>query len=257
MAINPNELILDRVRELIFTDLTTGEVLARLTSLEDSSLKTAAEGTDVTDSIGALITTLYRAKTGEFSATNSLLSLDLAAQQMGSDKVVAATGATITTPVTETFTVSGTTITLGHTPTNTIKYIYLLENKTLAKKYAVAATASATEFSIATNTITLPTGVTSGTIYVEYEYASESAVKVANNTEKFPEAVGVKIFAIFRSVCNENIKYAGSIVAAKGKVDPTSVELALTTTGKHAFNVKFQKDYCDENADLFSIIVAE
>lgn len=256
MAINPNELILDRVRELIFTDLADGSVLARLTSLEDSSLNTSAEGTDVVDAVGSVITTLYRSKAAEFTASNSLFSLDLAAQQFGSTKEVADEINTISVPASEVLTVADGKITLTHTPSNTIKYIYKLENKTLAKKYTVGASVSETEFTITDKEITVPTGVT-GDIYVEYEYEGKSAVRVANNTNNFPEAVGVKIFCIFKNVCNENIKYAGSIVAKKGKLDPTSVQLALTSTGKHPFTVRFNKDYCDDNADLFSIIVAE
>ena len=99
-----------------------------------------------------------------------------------------------------------------------------------------------------------------GKIYVEYEYETTDAVRVVNNTDKFPEAVGVKIFAIFKDMCNENIKYAGAIVAKKGKIDPSSIETALTGTGKHSFDIDFMKDYCDDSldgVDLFSVIVAE
>ena len=47
MAINVNELILDRVRSLIFTDLSDGSVLGRLTKLEDPSLQTTSEADEV------------------------------------------------------------------------------------------------------------------------------------------------------------------------------------------------------------------
>lgn len=254
--INVNELILDKVRSLIFTDLSDGSVIARLTKLEDPSLQTAAESEEVTDAQGALITKLFRAKTGRFEATNSLFSVDLLAQQYGTDKEVANDTAKIIVPCEETLTVSDGTITLSHTPSNTVKYIYKLENGTLAQKYTVGASASDTEFTISDAVITVPSGVT-GKIYVEYEYESASAVRVVNNTENFPETVGVKVFAIFKDMCNENIKYAGSIVARKGKIDPSSLDLAFTSTGKHSFAVDFMKDYCDEDGDLFSVIVAE
>ena len=41
---NKNELILDKVRSISFTDPETKEMLYRLTSLEDSSLNCTAEG---------------------------------------------------------------------------------------------------------------------------------------------------------------------------------------------------------------------
>ena len=256
MAINVNELILDKVRSLIFTDLADGSVIGRLTKLEDPSLQTAAEGEEVTDAQGALITKIFKAKTGRFEATNSLLSIDLLAQQYGTEKEVASETSTIVTPCEETLTVADGKITLSHTPSNTIKYIYKLENGTLAEKYVVGTAASATEFAINGAEITVPTDVT-GKIYVEYEYEATSAVRVVNNTENFPEAVGVKVFAIFKDMCNENIKYAGSIVAKKGKIDPSSIDTAFTATGKHSFAIDFMKDYCDEDADLFSVIIAE
>lgn len=70
--------------------------------------------------------------------------------------------------------------------------------------------------------------------------------------------MGVKIFAVFRDMCNDNIKYAGVIRAARGRIDPSSIETALTATGKHSFDIDFLKDYCSgDDADLFSVIVAE
>lgn len=256
MAINVNELILDRVRSMIFTDLADGSVVGRLTKLEDPSLQTAAEAEEVTDAQGALITKLFRAKTGRFESTNSLFSVDLLAQQYGTEKEVASETVTIASPCEETLTVAEGKITLSHEPSNTIKYIYGLENGQLATKYTVGTAASATEFSIKGAEITVPTDVT-GKIYVEYEYESHDAVRVVNNTENFPEAVGVKIFAIFRDQCNENIKYAGTILAKKGKIDASSIDVSLTSTGKHPFAIDFMKDYCDEDADLFSIIIAQ
>ncbi len=256
---NVNELILDKVRSLIFTDLSDGSVIGRLTNLEEPSLQTAAEGEEIKDAQGALITRLFRTKTGKFTASNSLFSTDLLAMQYGSDKEIADDTTKITVPIEETLTVENGKVTLSHTPLNDIRYIYSLESGQLATKYTLGAAASATEFSITDQEITVPTGVT-GKIYVEYEYESTSAVRVKNNAEKFPEAVGVRIFAIFKDICNENIKYAGAIVARKGKIDPSSIETALTGSGKHSFSIDFMKDYCSEDsgdADLFNVIIAE
>ncbi|MCM1100157.1 MAG: hypothetical protein NC079_00600 [Clostridium sp.] len=253
---NVNELILDRVRSLIFTDLSDGSVIGRLTNLEEPSLQTAAEGEEITNAQGALITKLFRAKTGTFSATNSLFSMDLLALQYGTDKEIADEDHKIRVPVEEILTVEDGRITLSHKPLNDVKYIYKLESGQLAQKFTLGAMASESEFTIADREITVPTDVT-GKIYVEYEYETSGAVRVVNNTENFPEAVGVKIFAIFKDMCNENIKYAGTIVAKKGKIDPSSIETALTGTGKHSFSIDFMKDYCeDDGTDLFSVIVA-
>ena len=89
MAFNPNEMLIDRVRYVVAHDIKTDEKLFMLTELEEASLNTSAEGEDVTDAVGALITTIYRSKQAEFTATNSLFSLDLAAAQFGAKKEVA------------------------------------------------------------------------------------------------------------------------------------------------------------------------
>lgn len=260
MALNLNELIIDRVRSLTAHDLSTGEMLFRLTSLEDPSLQCTAEGEEVVDAIGALITTLYRAKKATFSASNSLISLDLAAAQFGTKKEVASAEDKVNVPTYEILTVGEgeTTVKLKNAAVEDIAYIYSIVSGEIGTSYAAGSTPSATEFVLAEDmqTITVPTGLT-GKVYVEYTYAAEAANRIVNKTSEFPEACSMKIYAYFRDKCNENVVYSGVIVANKAKLNPESIELALTSTGKHAFEFQMMRDYCDEEAELFSIIVAE
>lgn len=261
MAFNKNELILDRVRSMTFNDLSTGEMLFRLTQLEEPTLTCTSEGEEVTDALGSVITTLYRSKKATFSATNSLVSLDLAAAQYGTKKEVAETGKEIVTRTFETITIpdSASTVKLAHKPANKddVKFIYSIANGELGKSYTASASASDTEFVVSEDgTITLPTGLT-GKIYVEYDFKTENAVRIVNKASKFPEAAKVVIYAIFRDACNENVVYSGVIVCPKAKFNPESVELALTSTGKHAFELNMMKDYCEDDGDLFTIIVNE
>ena len=265
---NKNELILDRIRNVAFHDIETKQLLLRLTSVEDPSLNCTAEGEEITDAIGALITTLYRAKKGTFSGSNSLVSLDLAAAQYGSKKQVAGIDAetaealgvvgveTITTYAYETIKVNGESIKLAYAPNvDSIKYIYNIVNGEIGTVYTVGSAASATEFVVADDgTITLPTGVTSGTIYVEYTYESGNANRVVNRTSEFPTAGRLVIYAYFRDKCTEKL-YSGAIICPKAKLNPESVELALTATGKHPFEFTMMKDYCSEDDELFSIII--
>jgi hypothetical protein len=261
MAFNKNELILDRVRSMTFNDLSTGEMLFRLTQLEEPTLTCTSEGEEVTDALGSVITTLYRSKKATFSATNSLVSLDLAAAQYGAKKEVAETGKEIVTRTFETITIpdSASTVKLAHKPANKddVKFIYSIANGELGKSYKAGASANETDFVIdEQGAITLPTGLT-GKIYVEYEFKTENAVRIVNKASKFPEAAKVVIYAIFRDACNENVVYSGVIVCPKAKFNPESVELALTSTGKHAFELNMMKDYCEDDGDLFTIIVNE
>ena len=261
MAINPNELILDRVRYVTAHDLETKEILFMLKELEEPSLNCTTEGEDVTDAVGALITTMYRSKQAEFTATNSLLSLDLAAAQYGSKKEVASGEEKIVDYTYEMIDIpaGADEVTLKHVPVaDSVKFIYGVENGTASTSYKPGSVASPTDFVISyeDGKITLPTGLT-GKIYVEYQYETDSAVRIVNKASEFPKACEAVIYAIFRDVCNENKVYAGKIICPKAKLNPESVELALTSTGKHPFGFKMFKDYCSTDEELFTIIVAE
>lgn len=261
MALNKNELILDRVRSLTTHDLETSELLFRLTSLEDPSLSCTAEGEEVVDAIGALITTLYRAKKATFSASNSLISLDLAAAQYGTKKEVASDTAKITDYAYEILKVDGTTVALKNKPlVDSVKYIYSIEDNQIGTAYKAGSAASETEFVVAEDgTITLPTSVKSGKIYVEYKYENANAMRVVNKASNFPTACSVVIYAYFKDTCNENTVYSGKIICPKAKLNPEQVELALTSTGKHAFEFTMMKDYCAEEGEdeLFSIVISQ
>ena len=261
MALNKNELILDRVRSLTAHDLGTSELLFRLTSLEDPSLSCTAEGEEVVDAIGALITTLYRAKKASFSASNSLISLDLAAAQYGTKKEVGSDSAKITDYAYEILKVEGTSVALKNKPiVDSVKYIYSIEDNQIGTAYTAGSAASDTEFVVAEDgTITLPTSVTSGKVYVEYKYENANAMRVVNRASNFPTACSVVIYAYFKDTCNENTVYSGKIICPKAKLNPEQVELALTSTGKHAFEFTMMKDYCAEEGEdeLFSIVISQ
>ena len=218
-----------------------------------------AEGEEVTDAIGAVITTLYRAKKATFSATNSLSSLDLAAAQYGAKKEVASVDNKIVDSTYEILKIEGETVKLKHTPVNDIAWIYSIVNGEIGTAYKAGSVASNTEFVVGEDgTITLPTGLV-GKVYIEYQYETENAVRIVNRASQFPEACSLTIYAYFKDRCNENVVYSGKIICPKAKLNPEQVELALTSTGKHAFEFTMMKDYCaDEGEDeLFTIIVAQ
>ena len=266
MAFNKNELILDKVRSLVAHDLETKEMLFRLTSLEDPSLSCTAEGEEITDAIGAVITTLYRAKKATFSATNSLISLDLAAAQYGTKKEVAGEDAKITDYAYEILTIAvpegggAGSVKLAHAPNvDSIQWVYTIENNEIGTAYKAGDADSGVEVTVADDgTITLPEGVT-GKVYVEYTYETENAVRIVNKASNFPSACSLVIYAYFKDVCNENKVYSGKVICPKAKLNPEQIELALTSTGKHAFEFTMMRDYCAEEGqdELFSIIVAE
>lgn len=268
MAFNKNEVVLEKVRQASYYNLEDGKLELRITSIEDPSLATTAESEEVTDAIGSVITTIYRAKKATFGGSNSLLSFDLAAKQYGTNKEVASATDKITNYAYEILEVvsegEGDAKTysvpkLKNAPiVDSIKYIYAIEGGEIGTDYKAGSSANETDFVVAADgTITLPTTVTSGRIYVEYAYETENAVRVVNRASQFPTAGRLVILAYFRDKCTDKV-YSGAVVCPKAKLNPESIELALTSTGKHPFEFTMMRDYCDElNDELFEIILSE
>ena len=232
-------------------------VLFSINQIQNASLNCASESADAVDALGTPIATFYRAKSAEFSAENALFDMSLMATQLGTKKKVASATAKITVPAMETFTVAeGGKYELKHTPKVIPTEIYALNgDSTFGTKYAKATAASATEFSIADKTISLPTGVTAGTdMFVMYEYETENAVEVVNSATEFPTGCKFVMEVLGCDVCDQtNLIYA-YVIFNNFKLSP-DFDWSVATDGAHPFSGKAQQDYCDKEKRLFSIII--
>lgn len=263
MAFNPNELVLERIRAVEEYDPSTMELEGRYTQIEDPSLQTSADGTQVTDAMGAEIVTFYNAQQGTFSFTNSLHSLDLMASQFGATKEVAGADNKIIVPVSEIIEIKDNVATLKYTPVGTagaeVKYAKVINsNNTFGTTYSVASVAGDGVFVVdaTAKTLTFPDGTT-GRVFVQYERESEKTVRITKKTDGVPEVKTLIIHAIFHDPCNTNLVYSGTIYIPRAQINPESVELNLTPDGKHSAEYRLQKPYCDDTARLFDIIVSE
>jgi hypothetical protein len=255
---NVNEVVLEKVKQASLYDIESGELLHRLTSIEDPSLNTTAEKEEVVNAQGETITDIYRAKKATFGGSNSLFSFDLAASQFGANKEVASSDNKIINYIAETLTISNGQVKLSRKPVEGgIPYIYVMENGDVGESYAVGAAATENEAVVAEDgTITVPTAVTEGKVYVEYPYESEEAVRVVNKAGEYPTAGKLVILALFRDKCTDKV-ILGSIICPKAKLNPESVDLSLTPTGKHPFEYTMMKDFCSDDDKLFEIVLSK
>ena len=107
-----------------------------------------------------------------------------------------------------------------------------------------------------TKKITLPEGVT-GRVFVNYNRETEKAVQIDKTTDSVPTVKSLLIHAIFHDPCDKNLVYSGIISCPRAQIDPSSVELNLTSDGKHGASYLLQKEYCSDESKLFTILVSE
>ena len=256
MAFDLNNFVIDRIVRGVALSQDDDSVLFSINQIQNASLNCASESTDAVDALGTPIATFYRAKTAEFSAENALFDLNLMSTQLGTTKKVASETAKLVVPAMETFTVDGTSYTLKHTPSTAPAEIYALNgDSTFGTKYTKATSASASAFSLADKTITLPTGIAKGTeMFVMYEYETENAVEVVNSATQFPVGCKFVMEVLGCDVCDQtNLVYA-YVIFNNFKLSP-DFDWSIATDGSHPFSGKAQQDYCDKEKRLFSIVI--
>jgi hypothetical protein len=263
MAINLDVLVIDHALRGTLFDKSTSDVIFSANKVQNPSLEINGEQVFATDNLGYRVATFDRNQTCTFSAENALLSLGIMAAQFGASKEVASSSSKIVTPKMEIITVGGapnTTITLAETPygTTPVPFIYKINSdQSMGTKYAVAASASATEFAISTNTITLPTGsLATDRFAIFYSYEAESAVKISKLAANTALAGKFDLEVMFVDPCNQSTKYYGHIIFPNVKMNP-SFTLNFATDGVHSFGFEAMQDYCSTSNEFFYIVVPE
>lgn len=264
---NMNDVVIERILRYEHYNTSTGLLEWSANQLEDASLNITSESTEVTDAIGSVIATFFRGRSAEFSATNSLFNLGIAAAQTGNPTGLVRGSETnkINVPRSETFTLDGTatTITLADVPTGTsgaeISYIYALDGTGYTSThYSLGAAASGTSFALdaATKTITLPTGLTAGTrIMVNYKADIADAVKLSANGTDAPIAGKGLLWVKCHNVCDKSKIVYGILEFPNAQPSP-DYELNFTPDGKHSITIEMNKDYCDPEQILYHFYLA-
>ena len=244
MAFDLNNFVIDRIVRGVALSQKDDSVLFSINQIQNASLNCASESTDAVDAMGTPIATFYRAKSAEFSAENALFDMNLMATQLGTEKKVASATSKILAPAMESFTVvEGGKYDLKHTPKVAPAEIYALNNdSTFGVKYIKEDAASATAFSIAGKTISLPTDVAVGTeMFVMYEYDTENAVEVVNSAKNFPVGCKFVMEVLGCDVCDQtNLVYA-YVIFNNAKLSP-DFDWSIATDGTHPFSMKAQQD---------------
>lgn len=209
MAFKLGDLIIDRI-SMGYAEKFDGTPLYVLTQLSEASIEISAESRDAVDKDGTLIKRFWNAKTGEFTATNAMLNLNIMAAQSGNDADIATSENIIVMPKIITVK-SGTTVTLdGYVSGARISVNALGTNGAMGKAYTLGSSASATEFGLAGTTFTPPTDSNESQYVVKFDRQVTEGVDILNSADKFPATVRLTLKGLCVDPCEADTLRAKS-----------------------------------------------
>lgn len=210
MAFKLGDLIIDRI-SMGYAEKFDGTPLYVLTQLSEASIEISAESRDAVDKDGTLIKRFWNAKTGEFTATNAMLNLNIMAAQSGNEANIATADNVIVMPKIITVK-SGTTVDLdGFVTGNRITVNALGTNGAMGKAYTQGTTASATEFGLTGTRFTPPTDTAESQYVVKFDRQVTEGVDILNSADKFPPTVRLTLKGLCVDPCEADTLRAKKI----------------------------------------------
>ena len=166
-----------------------------------------------------------------------MINLNVIGAASGTDKVVASESAMIQMPkivivkkgTSTVKLVDGTNETLV---AGTVKVNALGNNGAMGKAYKLGTgEASATDFKIDGNTLTLPVDETADRFVVKFERKAANAVKITNASDKFPGTVKLTLKALAVDPCEPDTLRSCYIIIPSFQVSP-ELSITLSTEGQ-------------------------
>lgn len=263
MAFDRSNVIVDRYVRGNGYDIATGERMYSLTQIKDANLKvTIDNSTDIVDAEGAKVETLERGISAQFSASNAFFSFDLFANQIGVKVKDASAEAKITVPMWEEHVLAAgatTSIKLKQEPVGVegakIPFIYVVPaGGGTSKSYGIGAEANATNFTLTTKTLTLPTGLNAGDkVYVDYEYETSVGFEISKSAlDKTKEHKFVAL-VLCHDMCDKNTQYAAWQVFPRAKFSQ-EIDQNFAPDADHPFVLNMTQDICSTDRKLFDFL---
>lgn len=267
MAFNVNNLLIADVLSATMFSKDGTKVRFGLNDISEPSLELGGNMVYATDRHSTPFAAFAQEKTASFSGSNSTMSLDLLASQMGGQKNVASAKSKLSTPVKEIFSLADDggalkkNITLKKTPVTGSIIIEVLDTAgtPMGVNIPIAAASSATAASVSESTITLPTGASltaDDRICVYYDYETENAVEATGTAESIVVSGRFQVEVMFADKCDQSKIYYG-FLEFPSAVLKTEATLDLTNEGKHPFTVDAMAEYCSDGLTLFRVVVPE
>lgn len=262
MAFKLDDMLIDRIIMATAEDFQ-GNVLYTLTQLQNASINITAESNDVTDRDGTVIKRFWRGKTGEFTAENALINLNIIAAEsgpVGEAKQLATVANPITVPGLKVAKASdGTTVTLANA-TGTPKVYGLYSNGTLGDEFQTGGSASASAFAYddSTHTVTLPVSNDYTQYLIRFDRtATDGAVVIRNKADKFPGTVRLILKVLYVDPCSADTVRCAYIELPSFQVSPEAEITIGSDSQTINYSGQLQVDYCSADKALYNIYCIE
>lgn len=259
MAFKLGDLIIDRIVEGV-AEKSNGELLYRLTNLQEATINITADSVDAVDGTGTIIKTFYRGKQGEFTATNSTISLPIIGAMSGSDSVEASADAPITMPriiTTATKEVQLPGITDTSIATHKVVVHYVEANGTLGSQI------DANQLSLAAptgndkgSTLTITDSNTSHKAWIiKYDRTvTANGIKIVNRSDAFPKTVKLTLKVLIVDPCEPDTVRAAYVIFPSFQPSP-ELSVQFSTDATIDYTGKLQTSYCGTEKVLYEIVV--
>lgn len=255
MGFTLDDIVIDRVQYGYAEDFE-GNPLYTLTQLQDATINITAESKDAVDNTGSLIKRFWQGKTGEFTANNAMINLNIIGVASGEGKKIATNEQTIDMP--RIITVKkGEKPVLKDVVEGSVRVNAFNANGSMGKAYKKNTSASETDFSVdGGGNLGLPTDDEVNMFIVKYDRKVKSGVAISNKADKFPQTVKLTLKVLAVDPCHADTLKAAYVEMPSFQVSP-EVEISLTTDGQLAYSGSLQVDYCAADKCLYRIYWAD
>ena len=262
MAFKLGDLVVDRIVLGVGED-HEANLLYTLTTLQEGTIDISADSVDATDGTGAVIKTFYRAKTGEFTATNSTISLPILEQTSGSKAQLAETEAFAMPRILTTSKPNNIEL-VGINDSGAsaeIKVYAINKNGTLGAEYALSTgTATAGQYVVTAGSPSKLT-ITPNTDDVMWvikhkRNATQNAMRIVNRSDAFAKSHKLTLKVLIVDPCETDTVLAAYVVFPNFQPSP-EVSIGFSTDSTLDFSGILQTSYCGVEKVLYEIYVAQ
>lgn len=238
------------------------ELLYTLDQLSSAEIAVEADSNDIVDKNGAVIRTVYNAKTATITATSALLSPAILNASSGSEATVASTLAPIEMPKIVTVAAAGTVDVKDAIDGATFQIIGIYANGANGAVLTQSTTASLEDktfkYDSEAKTITVP-AATEGDLtgapeyLVKYQRNVESGIAMVNKADEFPDTIRLTLYVAIMDPCDD--KYKAAYVYIPSFTPDPSVTISLDSESTEIdYSGNVNVDYCSTSGKVLYYI---